>query len=70
MKNNWISVKEKLPQTEGIKKVKSEAVMTETAYTFKYGFDYDMQCEEYAAIAGIGTPDKITHWLDDSDESV
>jgi hypothetical protein len=70
MKENWISVKERLPKKEGIVKAKSEGVFTETAFTHKYGFDYDMQCEEYSHIVGVGTPDKITHWLDDSDESV
>jgi len=65
----WISVKDRLPDTEGIVKVMTEAVVTQTAYTFKYGFNYDMQCDEYAAIVGTETPDKITHWMPEPPKS-
>ena len=64
-KYNWISVKDRLPNKEGIIKARSESIFVETNFTFEYGFEYDMQCEENVSIAGMGTPDKITHWLED-----
>lgn len=62
----WISVKDRLPAGGGKFLVKSEVGEHETVFHPKYGFKYDMDCQEYAAIVGLGVHgvcDKVTHWL-------
>lgn len=60
---NWISIDVALPLKSGKVGFKSEATAGETEYQMIGNlFIYDIECATNVNIAGIGTPDRITHW--------
>ncbi|KKL98661.1 hypothetical protein LCGC14_1822180 [marine sediment metagenome] len=60
----WISVEDALPRKSGKVRFKSLASCGETKYQIIGSmFIYDVECSANSSIAGIGTPDKITHWM-------
>lgn len=63
-RSNWKPVSEQLPPAQGEYEFKSVASVGKTIYHPKYGFEYDMHCEEALAIlGGVGdSADKVTHW--------
>lgn len=63
-KGTWHDVKSRLPEKQGRFEFKSQASQGKTIYHPKYGFEYDMHCEEALAISGAAGDgaDKVTHW--------
>ena len=62
-KQDWIDVNIALPLKSGKVEFKSDGAVGETEYQIIGNmFVYDVECATNVEIAGIGTPDRITHW--------
>lgn len=60
---NWINVKDRLPEIEGVYSIKTEGNCLGKSLFEKGSWDYDLQCQESVSVLGIGTPDKVICWI-------
>ena len=58
---NWINVKDKLPEEGEVVHFLSIASAGTTRFE-KGRFEYDRRTEEFASVAGMGTPDRVEKW--------